>query len=110
MFRSGRRPGPGIYPYEKGDTVPYFYVLDHGYIDLRVLLDSVPMPDSGNIIMDHDCFLEALCQGKVIWELKLERQVYYCCPAVGDDGTSHCRKKQRARKGPLLTAPVIDSI
>jgi outer membrane protein assembly factor BamB len=83
----GGGPGPGVYPYVKGDTVDYFYVLDHGYSDLLVLLDSVAVADSGSIVLDRDRSLVVLCERRVIWEVELEKQVYYCAPAVGDDGT-----------------------
>jgi outer membrane protein assembly factor BamB len=37
--------------------------------------------------MDRDHLLVAACDKNVLWSLPLEREIYYSCPAIGDDGT-----------------------
>ena len=69
------------------ETVDYQYVLKRGFSDLVVRLDGVTVPDSGSFVMDRDHTLLAMCEKRALWSLALEKEIYYCCPAVGDDGT-----------------------
>ncbi|MFH1312306.1 MAG: PQQ-binding-like beta-propeller repeat protein [Candidatus Eisenbacteria bacterium] len=70
------------------DTINYQYALKEGYSDLVVTLDDEIVPDSGSFVMDtQDHTLLALCRRRVLWTVEVEKEVYYCSPAVGDDGT-----------------------
>ena len=80
-------PGSGTWQWLQGDTVRYVYGLEAGSSDLSVVLDGSPAPDSGDIIMDRDHAIKASCNNRTIWKLELDKAVYYCCPAIGDDGT-----------------------
>ena len=80
-------PEPVVFEYTTMETIYYLYSLKRGYSDLLVELDSLAVPDSGSFIMDRGHKLEVFCSRKVLWTLPLEKEVYYCCPAVGDDGT-----------------------
>ncbi len=80
-------PDAGCHCFAHLQTIRYIYALKPGATNLRVLLDGESIPDSGLIIIDGNHFLEARGENKVIWKLPLEKHFYYCCPAVGDDGT-----------------------
>ncbi|MGQ9603247.1 MAG: outer membrane protein assembly factor BamB family protein [bacterium] len=80
-------PDAGWHVFGHLHKIEYIYALNPGAIDLRVLLDGEDIPNSGVIVIDRNRFLEARCENKVIWKLPLEKHVYYCCPAVSDDGT-----------------------
>ena len=69
------------------ETIPYQYALRKGFSNLVVMLDSVVVPDSGSFVMDRDHLLVAACDKNGLWSVELEKEVYYSCPAVGDDGT-----------------------
>jgi hypothetical protein len=62
-------------------------VLERGHINLDVTVDGVSVAPSGSIIVDRAHILRAVCEKLLIRELKVQKQLYYCCPAVGDDGT-----------------------
>lgn len=80
-------PDTGTYLFDRIDTVDYYYSPKDGVTDVEVTLDGDPVPDSGSIIMDKDHFLKVTCDDKLIWKCELPTEVYYCCPAIGDDGT-----------------------
>lgn len=80
-------PEPIVFEYTWVETIYYLYSLRRGYSSMMVELDSVAVPDSGSFIMNRDHNLEVFCSKKVKWTLQLEKDVYYCVPAVGDDGT-----------------------
>jgi hypothetical protein len=69
------------------ETIPYQYALKRGFSNLVVTLDSVVVADSGSFIMDRDHLLFAACDKNALWSLALEKEIYYSCPAIGDDGT-----------------------
>ncbi|MDZ7370466.1 MAG: PQQ-binding-like beta-propeller repeat protein [candidate division KSB1 bacterium] len=93
-------PESGAHPFKHLDTVRYFYRLKPGAVNLRVLIDGAAASDSGRIIMDHSRTLSASCENKVIWKLPLEKHVYYCCPAVADDGTIYVTTGLRPEHSP----------
>jgi outer membrane protein assembly factor BamB len=80
-------PETGTRDWFSGDTVRYHYGLLPASSNLRVFLDSLAVPDSGSFIMDRDHALEALCDNRLIWKINFNEALYYCCPAVGRDGT-----------------------
>ncbi len=80
-------PESGTEIYTTPDTILYNYSLQLGYSNLLVTLDATSVPDSGWFLMDQSHRLISTCEGKVIWKLELEKQVYYSSPAIGDDGT-----------------------
>lgn len=80
-------PGAGMSIYQTPDTIDYLYVLSSGNTHLRVTLDGIQVPDSGQFIMNRSHRLVVTCENKVIWKLSLVKHVYYGCPAVADDGT-----------------------
>jgi hypothetical protein len=62
-------------------------VLERGYINLDVTVDGKSVAHSVTIIVDTAHILRAVCERLLIRALKVEKQVYCSCPAVGDDGT-----------------------
>ncbi|MBN1895414.1 PQQ-like beta-propeller repeat protein, partial [bacterium] len=80
-------PDTGSELWANGDTIRYLYGLLPASSNLRVFLDSIAVPDSGSFIMDRDHTLEALCDNRLIWKMDFNEALYYCCPAIGPDGT-----------------------
>ncbi len=80
-------PPPGTKLCFPGDTVIYLFITRPEYFNLIVKLDSVVVPSEGKIIMDRDHTLEASCERKTYWRYETPQSVYYCSPAVADDGT-----------------------
>ncbi|MBN2213109.1 MAG: PQQ-like beta-propeller repeat protein [Bacteroidales bacterium] len=80
-------PETSMFVYHTSETILYNYSLKIGHSNLVVLLDGESVPDSGWFVMDRSHHLSANCENKVIWRLGLEKQVYYGCPVVDDDGT-----------------------
>ncbi len=75
------------FTYHTKDTIDYLYSLKLGNTNLIVTLDSVQVPDSGSFVMDKDHLLKARGENKVLWELEFDKSVYFCVPAIADDGT-----------------------
>lgn len=75
------------FTYEAPETIEYNYSLMDGYSDIAVTLDGEAVPDSGWFVMDMDHNLVASCRRRWLWNVAVDDEVYYCCPAVGDDGT-----------------------
>ena len=69
------------------ETIDYIYVPKDGYSNLSVTLDGLAVPDSGRFVMDMDHTLVAACASRGLWSVGVDDEIYYCCPAVGDDGT-----------------------
>ncbi|MBN1782646.1 PQQ-like beta-propeller repeat protein [bacterium] len=80
-------PETGVTVYQTPDTIDYLYSPKLGNTNFMVTLDGFQVPDSGTFVMNQNHRLVATCENKVIWKLKLEKQVYYSCPAVADNGT-----------------------
>jgi len=80
-------PETSEFTYAWVETIEYCYALKDGYSDLAVILDGASVPDSGSFLMDMDHTLVASCARRIIWRVDVADNVYYCCPAVGDDGT-----------------------
>ncbi|MEE4310974.1 MAG: PQQ-binding-like beta-propeller repeat protein [candidate division KSB1 bacterium] len=80
-------PQSGVTVYHTPDTINYLYSPQLGNIHFTVTLDDQQVPDSGSFIMNRNHRMSASCENKVIWKLPLEKQVYYGCPVVADDGT-----------------------
>jgi len=80
-------PESGQFEYTWVETVEYNYALKEGYSDISVTLDSEAVPDSGKFIMNSNHTLVASCELRGLWSVGVEKEIYYCTPAVGDDGT-----------------------
>ncbi len=75
------------FEYSWPETIVYIYVPKDGYSGLSVTLDGETVPDSGMFVMDTDHTLIASCERRPLWSVGVENEIYYCTPAVGDDGT-----------------------
>lgn len=75
------------FEYTWTETVEYIYALKEGYSNLLVTLDGGVVPDSGSFVMDVDHRLVAGCERRRLWNVGVDDEIYYCRPAVGDDGT-----------------------
>ncbi len=80
-------PPAGVKVCNPGDTIIYLFFTKPEYFNLIVKLDDLVVPHEGKIIMDRDHTLEATCERKTYWRYATPHSVYYCSPAIGDDGT-----------------------
>ncbi len=80
-------PSAGEYQVEPGATYRYGYQLLPEFYGLSVLLDSVPVAPVDSFVMDSDHRLDASCHIRILWHYDVPQPVYYCTPAIGDDGT-----------------------
>jgi len=80
-------PSAGEHMIPVGEMARYGYQLQPEFSDPSVLLDSVSVAPVDSFVMDSDHRLDASCRMRIVWHYDVPQPVYYCTPAIGDDGT-----------------------
>jgi hypothetical protein len=78
---------PGVYEYDTGMSVNYFFRMLEGYVNLRITLDGRQVCADSSFFMHEDHTLKAEAEHKTLWRFDIGIPVYFSAPAIGDNGT-----------------------